>query len=513
MNFAITKTGEYQIKAIANNKKTRSTYLRVSSTVIAPLIEVVSSGEQENGWYGKDDKVVQIRISTENETAERIYYKTNKDEDYTYVEGKVATLTIQEPGRTIIYAYATDKNENISEQANKEIKYDNIHPQVGEIEVEGKKGTIDGIETGWYISEEVTIKLNNMTDEPLDSGIVGFYYWEIAEGSNPSEITEEQKTYIKGKSGSIKIPRTKEGKVTIGIQAKDEAGNVTDWTKIIIIQKDSVQPIDFLASVVEGTITPYGFTVTAGTTDVTSEVSHYNLYVKQGATTVKEIKNNTIGQFQVTGISDNTTYSIIVEAVDRAGNVKTGTGITVTTLVANTPPTKPEVSFNSKGTNYIKVNAKATDVNDDKLTYTLYYGTSSSNLDYSILLLDQDQNVQVTITTPTNLSEYTYYYWRVDVTDGKVITQGDIQTEVRTYCPGTGLQCSGGSYVENSKTCSRCSGSGGNGTRCGFSGTLMHVVGNDNRECSTCKKKMSNIRWYCPRCKNDNRKLLMVLSL
>ena len=51
-----------------------------------------------------------------------IYYKTNKDEEYTCVEGREATITIQESGRTIIYAYVVDKVGNESEIANKEIK-------------------------------------------------------------------------------------------------------------------------------------------------------------------------------------------------------------------------------------------------------------------------------------------------------------------------------------------------------------------------------------------------------
>ena len=264
-NFNVQKTGWYQIKAVANNGKTISTWVRVSSTVIAPLIEVISDGEQENDWYGKDDKEVVVKISTDNPTVTKLYYKTNKDQDFTIVEGREATLTIQEPGRTIIYAYVTDKNENESEQGNKEIKYDNIHPEVGELEIEGTKGVIEGTETGWYVSEEVIIKLNNMTDEPIESGIEGYYYWEIPEGSSPSEIPEEQKTYVKGTTGQIKI--TKEGKVAIGIQAKDKAGNKTEGTKTITVYKDSIEPIDFLPNIVN--ITNNGFTATGGTTDNT----------------------------------------------------------------------------------------------------------------------------------------------------------------------------------------------------------------------------------------------------
>ena len=291
-----------------------------------------------------------------------------------------------------------------------------------------------------------------MTDEPVESGIVGFYYWEIPEGSNPNDITEEQKTYIAGTTGAVKIPSTKEGKITIGIQARDKAGNRTEETKMIVIHKDSSAPLDFLPSIEEGSRKIDGFTITAGTTDAVSGISHYNFYVKLGDTIVKELKNDATGRFAVTGLEQGTIYNISVEAVDKAGNVKSGAGITGATI-ANTPPTRAVVSFNSKGTNYIQINAKSTDIDGDKLTYTLRYGTSSSNLNYSTQLSNQTQNVQVAIQTPTNLSQYTYYYWRVDVSDGKVTTEGDIQTQVRTYCSGTGYTCNGPFVQTNGKAC------------------------------------------------------------
>ena len=125
-------------------------------------------------------------------------------------------------------------------------------------------------------------------------------------------------------------------------------------------------------------------------------------------------------------------------------------------MIANTPPTKAVVSFNSKGTNYIKVNAKSTDAEGDNLTYTLYYGTSATSLTNSTPLTNQTQNVPISIQTPTNLSQYTYYYWRVDVSDGKATTQGDVQTQVRTYCQGTGLTCNGPFVEKNGSTCYSC---------------------------------------------------------
>ncbi len=428
-NFDVKQTGWYEVKGVANNGKTISTWVRVSSTAVAPLIEVISDGEIENDWYGKDDKPVEVKISTDNPTVTRVYYKTNKDEEYTYVEGKEATLTIQDPGRTIIYAYVTDKHENESEQASEEIKYDNIHPQVGDIEIEGTKGTIDGTETGWYVSEQVMIKLNNMTDEPEESGIVGFYYWEIPEGSTKDDITEEQKNYVKGSTGEIKI--TKEGKVTVGIQAKDKAGNVTESTKTITIYKDSIEPGEFFPSIVEESLTSEGFTIAAGVTDITSGISHYNFYVKQGSNIVKELKNNKTGGFQVTGLVPNTAYSIIVEAVDRAGNIRTGTGITVTTKGKILTPTITINPSTPNGNNgWYKTEDITVTINDGEtdstksgvtqIVYTLDGATVPVNGRTATVTISTDgtHTVKAYATDgTTNSAETTTYTIKRDVTD------------------------------------------------------------------------------------------------
>jgi len=153
------------------------------------------------------------------------------------------------------------------------------------------------------------------------------------------------------------------------------------------------------------------------------------------------------------GLNDGTPYYIRVIVTDEAGRRSTSSIVAQNTEVANIAPSKAQVSYNTKGTNYIKVNAKSEDKDGDKLTYTLRYGTSSSNLNYSTDLTNQEQNVQVSIQTETNLSQYTYYYWRVDVSDGKATTRGDVQSQVRTYCPGTGYTCDGPFVEENGTNC------------------------------------------------------------
>ena len=63
-NFEVEETGWYQVKATANNGKTRYVNVRVTGRLEGPIIAITSNGEQENGWYGKDNIPVEVTIST-----------------------------------------------------------------------------------------------------------------------------------------------------------------------------------------------------------------------------------------------------------------------------------------------------------------------------------------------------------------------------------------------------------------------------------------------------------------
>ena len=154
-----------------------------------------------------------------------------------------------------------------------------------------------------------------------------------------------------------------------------------------------------------------------------------------------------INENKILNGTENLIDSVIRNIKDLEEDLNTEPNPPILPEQKNTPPTKSIVSFNSKGTNYIKVNAKSEDADEDTLTYTLRYGTEQDNLNLYIDLSNQVQNIEVQITTPEDLEEYTYYYWRVDVSDGKVTTEGEIQTKIRTYCLAD--LCNGGKCDES----------------------------------------------------------------
>ena len=311
-NFEVEETGWYQVKATANNGKTRYVNVRVTGKLEGPIIAITSNGEQENGWYGKDNIPVEVTISTENAETVGIYYKKNTDTDYTYVEGKSTVLTINTVGRTVIYAYAVDTSGAESEISSLEVKYDNVVPTIGAAALSPEVPA-----SGWHTTD-VEISLPDMSDS--NSGIAGFYYWEVTEEAEP---TEEEKTYISGTGKTITVQS--EGEKVISFQAKDNAGNLSGITTITV-KKDSVEPNDFTPTITNEKST--GFTINARTEDSTSGIAGYYFYVDG------ELKNseiNTSGTYEVTGVSPNKSYAVYVEAVDVAGNRKKSTSITVAT--------------------------------------------------------------------------------------------------------------------------------------------------------------------------------------
>lgn len=151
ITFKIEETGWYIIKVTSKVGKLKYAWTKIASTLAAPKIEVISEGENENGYYGKDKKEVVVRISTEDETVKGIYYTLEgaKTQEETYVEGKSVEVRIKESGRTVIYAHVVDTSEMISETKTYEVYYDDIRPEIEEITI--RSGT-EG-ENGWYTSD------------------------------------------------------------------------------------------------------------------------------------------------------------------------------------------------------------------------------------------------------------------------------------------------------------------------------------------------------------------------
>lgn len=217
LSYTTEKTGWYVARAISSNGKARYAWLRTSIDDLNVKLEVTSVGILDNGWYGKDNVPVQVKIST---NGSKIYYKLGTEEEFTEVLENTKNLTIDTLGKTTVYAYAVDGSENESDVSRLKIRYDNTRPVVGEVVLTG-----DVRDSGIYKSD-VVISLANATD--TGSGIDGYYWWQI-NGST------SQENFVKGIDKTITIHS--QGTKEIGIRLKDKAGNLSEIETVTVTKE------------------------------------------------------------------------------------------------------------------------------------------------------------------------------------------------------------------------------------------------------------------------------------
>jgi len=203
-------------------------------------------------------------------------------------------------------------------------------------------------------------------------------------------------------------------------------------------------------------ITPTTAQITAIGSDVDGDKLTYTLDVN-GET----YKSNT-GIFDVSGLTEKTTYSYVVKVNDGFVDA-TETGSFTTTPSNTAPVITANVDYKSgKTTTQFTIQMSATDVDGDSLTYTLYAATSQNGTYYEVGTATGNAGASTTIAVNkingTSLSQYTQYWWKLKVTDGKE-TKEEAAKSLRTYCSGSNTcnsatKCTKVGYV--SQDCPSC---------------------------------------------------------
>ena len=281
-----------------------------------------------------------------------------------------------------------------------------------------------------------------------------------------------------------------------------DGNNYGDYASVNII--DEIEPN--VANLTVTAVDEISITVSASGSDKETGVYSYTYQKSTTSSTsgfdsgVTHVNSANSDTYKFTGLQDGTTYYLRVIVTDKAGRTKISTAVTQATVKSNTAPTTPSVSYSSKTNTSITVTARSSDVDGDTLRYTLYAGTTSGNLNKVSGTVTKEQNQTVTISV-SGLSSYTYYYWRVDVSDGKETTKGSVQSSIRTYCYTT--LCTDGYTTTNGQTCSSCNGTGQKKvacTNCGGTGSIrcsgtysksskpMQKAYASNRSCEWCGK-------------------------
>ncbi len=332
-------TGWYMVRVTAKSGQMRYAWIRGSSTVIAPNIEIISDGVAVNDWYGADQVPLKVRISTDNPTAKAIHYTLggvvsgDKTEEGTSVELEAEFKDAQgrsKSGTITITAYVLDgldENANQSETATRDINYDNIKPTLAKKITPEKQ---DG--KNWYNSQDVKISLADSTDG--NSGVAKYKYRYTAKDEEYDKDVELN-TY-KEVTDYVKTPITieKDGIRTIEIVVEDRAGNVSDPQKVEIY-KDSTAPTFINDEISITGVTTNSFTINTDAKDNLSgnpkrDPSYKIMYkytVKPQNGDPLTLQNNVTenNTYTVTGLTPNVMYIITIEATDMAENRATYT--------------------------------------------------------------------------------------------------------------------------------------------------------------------------------------------
>ena len=339
----LQKMGWYIVKVTSVTGYTRYAWIRVTSTVVAPTVEVVKdkSGTCNNGWYGADQKEVVVRIHTENETVTAICYKISVNgvsQGEKTVEGKVAdNIKLPKNAGTItVTAYTTDEKGNISEIGELEpaVLYDNVKPTLRlnpDILITGTDG-----ENGWK-KGNVTISLANAGKEENDanSGVTKYHWWYVE--LDKDNDGDRKKIGTKGENTKTvdslnrTIVEDRDGERVIGVQTEDIAGNKSTVVTINI-KKDATNPAGFSAEVPDGERRPTYFIINASTTDNLSGNENRGYKLKYKYTITGQGQTITSGDtsnggyiesttYKAEGLKVNKSYTVYVDAKDEAGNV------------------------------------------------------------------------------------------------------------------------------------------------------------------------------------------------
>ena len=284
---------------------------------------------------------------------------------------------------------------------------------------------------------------------------------------------------------------------------------------------DRLPPNSFSVTVSEvgiNEITVTGGTVDAEKTDedACSGINGY-YFSNDGGVTWEPSVPQKDPNYTFEGLEPDTNYDIVIKAEDNAGNE-----VETVKKPQKTEPDKldpPTMTFKSKTTSSITVDAVVQDKAGRDITYTLYVSTNKNGPYTAKASTTKVAGTKVTLTA-SELSMYTNYYYYVGIQSGKVTAETTSKGNVRTYCSGrtnacTPKYCSGGGTTSGTRSCSTCGGDGKRsctgsfdylyyggvdapGGKCGGCGAGSGKYGGYNWSCSTCGA--SGGYYWCSKC-------------
>lgn len=205
---------------------------------------------------------------------------------------------------------------------------------------------------------------------------------------------------------------------------------INDGTTITEIQKleirDKIRPEEFTITVAEADISYDGMKITGTAEDKQTGILNYTYVVVKSGTIVKEIKEQAAG-YTITGLAEQTEYTVYMIAYDNAGNIRKSNEVTVKTT--KTPLGKLYGQYVNYG---IDLNGNGVTTDD----WRIFYKNEDESSDYygDVFI------IAASYAPPTKISKalsnvglkYSnyYVYWDYNV-NGTVSGSATVSNEVR----------------------------------------------------------------------------------
>ena len=347
--------------------------------------------------------------STDNiEVAGYNLYYENEDKELTPINTELITrteyeltgLTPETTYRIVVEAVDTSDNKEQAEAVAVTTTKDTTAPDAP-TNVMASDITATGLKITWDAS----------ADNVKVAGYNLYYQGENAELTliNQDGVIEETEYTLTG--------LTPETTYQIVVEAVDEAGNIARAQAVEVVTLEDTEAPDAPTNVKASEVTETSAKITWTESTDNVEVAGYNLYYQGEDQELTLI--NTAGvieetEYTLTGLTPETTYQIVVEAVDTSDNKAQANAVEVTTSKDTTAPTAPgNVNVTEVTLTSAKITWTASTDNVKMAGYNLYY----QGEDQELTLINTAGVIEETEYTLTGLTPETTYQIVVEAVD------------------------------------------------------------------------------------------------
>ena len=312
------------------NKKTKiqeNKAITLIALVITIIVLIILAGVTINLTLGQNGLFTRAKQASED-------YRIAKEKEELEIEiANIQTQIIKEEGRiaTLQDLYSKiDKTKYVIELSNEDIA------DVDSTIVNPTYALVNKIESDIYFTVDkklviTKVKVKGKASQKEEKVKISNITWSNGKASVELS-TKETGTieYKVGKDGIYQAGTTISNLSNGDIVYTRVNNNGTYTDEDILEIKDTIEPEEF--TITASDITYEGVKLTGSTQDLQTGIRDYT-YVAETKTNeiVKEIANQTVTEYTITGLNEETEYVVYMLAYDNAGNVRKSNEVTVTT--------------------------------------------------------------------------------------------------------------------------------------------------------------------------------------